>query len=104
MFASCCGEPFASRGFKLGLKRISAPPIVRTTISPCSYFASFGLSAKVLEVLIPRIDDKFLVSFRKYFSSRQFAHFETLRLPQLDIGSNLKNRFSCPVTNVDVNR
>ena len=71
MRASWAGVPLARRGLSEAWKRTSRPLFIRTTISPRSKLARIGLSAKMLEVLIPSLYDEFPVLFRKLFGPRQ---------------------------------
>jgi len=65
-------------------------------------FAVLGLSAKVPEVLMPRLKDEFFVRFRKSFSSCQLPHLKPLRFAQFDSGSDPENGLTAAVSYVNM--
>ena len=97
---NCCGVPTASRGFSAAGKRISRPLSIRITTHPATYAAEEALSVKVL---MPLLDYRLFIHFRKRLRLRQLRDFQPTRLAQFDLGLDLEHCFTAAVADMDVN-
>ena len=98
---NCRAVPRASRGFTATGKRISAPLSMRTITKPSSQTAERAMSAKVF---MPLLNYQLFIFFRKFFSPRQLAQLESLRLAEFHLIFHFKHRLAAAVTDMNVNR